>query len=326
MQVSLKAPGLPEATTLNKPITGGTALSTVFGTIKKLNYTFNPHQSARMPTMKKLLFLLFVSFNLTTLASNKPDLLLAQSYNENIDVSQYWVSEKLDGVRAFWDGKQLISRGGHKIHAPSEFTQHFPSEALDGELWVGRRQFAQTLSTVSKDQPIKSEWQAVAFYVFELPDANGNFSQRLQQLETIISQSPSPYLKLVPQFRVANTQALMQKLKTIEAKGGEGLMLHHQDAAYETGRSQALLKLKSYQDAEASVIGYRPGKGKYHGMVGALIVKNAKGQVFALGSGLTDALRKNPPAIGTVVTYRYNGLTNNGLPRFARFIRVHINF
>lgn len=272
--------------------------------------------------MKWIIFCGFFSLTLQTLANDKPDLLLAKSYQQGIDAKQYWVSEKLDGVRALWNGQQFISRGGHNIAAPKWFIKGFPKKALDGELWAGRGQFAKTLSAVSKDKPIKSEWKAVTFNVFELPHAKGNFSQRLQQLKVIIDNKPSPYLKMVPQFRVQNTRELMAKLKAVEAKGGEGLMLHHQDALYETGRSQALLKLKSYQDAEAVVIGYKAGKGKYQNMVGALKVKNSQGQVFALGSGLSDALRKNPPAIGTVVTYRHNGFTANGLPRFARLIRV----
>ncbi|CAM5225563.1 ATP-dependent DNA ligase [Alishewanella longhuensis] len=103
-------------------------------------------------------------------------------------------------------------------------------------------------------------------------------------------------------------------------------MLHHQDARYKTGRSADLLKLKSYQDTEAIVIGYRPGKGKYQGRVGALIVRTPEGKEFAIGSGLTDVLRQTPPEIGTVITYRYNGYTNNGIPRFARFLRVRETF
>jgi len=125
-----------------------------------------------------------------------------------------------------------------------------------------------------------------------------------------------------PQFRLADHSALLARLTDLEQAGAEGLMLHQQDALYKTGRSSDLLKLKTYQDTEAEVIGYRPGKGKYQGVVGALIVKTPSGKTFAIGSGLTDALRQSPPAIGTVITYRYNGFTKNGLPRFARFLRL----
>lgn len=259
-------------------------------------------------------------------ASEKPALLLAQEYQSNIDLRQYWISEKLDGVRAYWDGQQLISRGGNVIAAPPWFVAGFPDEKLDGELWLGRNKFAETLSVVSKSRAVDSEWQQIRYYIFELPDAAGTFSERLSAMEAIVTRQNSAYLQLVAQFRLANHDALLAKLNELEQAGAEGLMLHQQDALYKTGRSSDLLKLKTYQDAEAEVVGYRPGKGKYQGMVGALIVKTAQGKTFAIGSGLTDTLRQSPPAIGTVITYRYNGLTKHGLPRFARFLRLRQAF
>ena len=257
-----------------------------------------------------------------SLAASKPDLLLAEVYRDGIAVEQYWISEKLDGVRAYWDGKQLISRGGEVIAAPAWFVADFPTTALDGELWLGRNQFAATFSIVSKLQPIDSEWQQIQYHIFEFPNAPGTFTERISALQALIKHQNSPYLTLIPQFRIADKTKLLEKLRELEKQGAEGLMLHHQDALYKTGRSSDLLKLKSYQDTEAKVIGYRPGKGKYQGMTGALVVKTADGKIFGIGSGLTDELRQHPPAIGTVITFRYNGFTNKGIPRFARFLRV----
>lgn len=274
----------------------------------------------------RLLTLIFIIYCFPLAATTKPDLLLAEVYNDTIDVQQYWVSEKLDGVRAFWDGKQLISRGGNVIAAPAWFVADFPQVELDGELWIGRDQFADTLSIVSKHNAIDNEWQQVSYYIFELPNAAGTFSQRISAMHTIIQQQNSPFLKMVPQFRLSNKNQLLATLSELESNGAEGLMLHHQDALYKTGRSDDLLKLKSYQDTEAIVIGYRPGKGKYQGMVGALIVKSQDGKEFAIGSGLSDELRQTPPEIGSSITYRYNGLTKHGLPRFARFLRVRHDF
>ena len=205
-------------------------------------------------------------------AATKPELLLAEVYQENIDVQQYWVSEKLDGVRAFWDGEQLISRGGNVIAAPAWFVAGFPKQKLDGELWLGRNKFADTLSIVSKTKPVDSEWQQIRYYIFELPQADGSFTERIRAMHSLVQQQySSPYLQVVPQFRIADNAQLRAKLTELENAGAEGLMLHHQDALYKTGRSSDLLKLKTYQDTEAEVIGYRPGKGKYRGMAGAPI-------------------------------------------------------
>ncbi|SNY52216.1 DNA ligase-1 [Arsukibacterium tuosuense] len=276
--------------------------------------------------MIRLLTFLLALCSVQITATTKPDLLLAEVYQENIEVQQYWVSEKLDGVRAFWNGEQLISRGGNIIAAPEWFTAGFPEQPLDGELWLGRNKFADTLSIVSKQQAVASEWQHIRYYLFELPNAAGTFSERSRALQTIVQQQNSRYLMVVPQFRIKDNTVLLARLNELESAGAEGLMLHHQDALYKTGRSSDLLKLKTYQDSEARVIGYRPGKGKYRGMVGALVVKTPDGREFAIGSGLTDALRQSPPEIGATVTYRYNGLTKNGLPRFARFLRLNQPF
>ncbi|WP_445769220.1 DNA ligase [Rheinheimera sp.] len=275
--------------------------------------------------IKTLTVLLLVACCQLTAAS-KPELLLAQVYDDTVDVQQYWVSEKLDGVRAYWDGKQLISRGGSVIAAPAWFVADFPPQPLDGELWLGRNKFAETLSIVSKATPVDAEWQQIRYYIFELPQAEGSFTARINAMQALLQQQNSRYLMLVPQFRITDKAALLVKLSELESKGAEGLMLHQQDALYKTGRSSDLLKLKTYQDTEAEVIGYRPGKGKYQGMVGALIVKMPDGKTFAIGSGLTDELRQTPPPIGSVVTYRYNGLTKHGLPRFARFLRLRQAF
>lgn len=261
---------------------------------------------------------------LCQIAASKPDLLLAQLYHDAIAVEQYWVSEKLDGVRAYWNGSQLLTRGGQVLAAPAWFVADFPNIPLDGELWMGRQQFEETFSIVSKLQPVDTEWQKIQYHVFELPQAMGTFTERISAIQKIIHQQQSRYLRQIPQFRIANKAALLAKLKQLERQGAEGLMLHHQDALYKTGRSADLLKLKSYQDTEAEVVGYRAGKGKYQGMIGALVVKTAEGKTFALGSGLTDHERRQPPAIGSIVTYRYNGLTKNGLPRFARFLRIRL--
>lgn len=276
--------------------------------------------------MIKMLIALLLVACCQLAAASKPELLLAQVYDDTVDVKQYWVSEKLDGVRAYWDGKQLLSRGGNVIVAPAWFVADFPPQQLDGELWLGRNKFAETLSIVSKQQPVDAQWQQIRFYLFELPQAAGSFTDRINALQRLVAQQNSRYLMLVPQFRITDKAALLAKLNELEQAGAEGLMLHHQDALYKTGRSNDLLKLKSYQDSEAEVIGYRPGKGKYQGMVGALLVKTPDGKTFAIGSGLTDTLRQTPPPLGAVVTYRYNGLTKHGLPRFARFLRLRQEF
>ncbi len=252
-----------------------------------------------------------------------PAVTLAQHYHSGVDLSAYWVSEKYDGVRAVWDGQQLLSRQGLAIRAPAWFTAGWPAVPMDGELWAGRGQFAAAQSAVAQAVPVDSQWRALRYMVFDLPGHPGDFTTRLPALQRHVAALGQPWVQAVVQWRVASHGELMAQLRTHERAGAEGLMLRRADAPYRGGRSDDLLKLKSHEDAEAVVIGHEPGRGKYRGMTGALLVRLPGGQTLRLGSGLSDAQRRAPPPVGTTVTYRYNGThAGSGLPRFARFWRV----
>ena len=265
---------------------------------------------------------LAVFVSLPSPADELPSLLLAKTLSNDTDVSRYLVSEKLDGVRAFWDGRVLKTRNGRAIAAPFWFVEKFPSRPLDGELWMGRRQFERLSATVRKDAPVDAEWRLVRYMIFELPEAPGTFRERVRAMRQIVGDAAVPWLQVVEQSELHTRKELEQKLARVVRAGGEGLMLHRADAAYATGRSDDLLKMKPLHDAEATVAGHIEGKGKFKGMLGALRVRTEEGVEFNLGSGLTDALRRNPPPVGTIITYRYRELTNRGIPRFASYHRV----
>ena len=272
--------------------------------------------------MMLLSLVTLIPFAVIATPLHAPELLLAKVYKEQIILSDYWVSEKYDGVRAYWDGKFLISRQGNRYIAPSWFTQGFPNYPLDGELWIARNRFEALLSTVRKETPIDQEWKQVTYQLFELPNAKGNFTQRLSQLKNLLKTTSNPYLKLIPQYRLQTHQQLMKNLDATVKIGGEGLMLHYAGAAYHTGRSPYLLKVKRHQDAEATVIQHLQGKGKYRGKLGALLVEMPDGVQFRIGTGFSDQERQYPPVIGAVITYKFFGKTRKGIPRFASFLRV----
>lgn len=260
-------------------------------------------------------------------ASNSPPLMLANVYRPGIALQDYWVSEKLDGVRGYWDGQQLLMRGGERIAAPAWFTAGWPKMALDGELWAGRGQFSKAVSTVRQQRPDDAAWRAMRFMVFDLPAQGGSFTERLAALNRVVSRMNQPWVQAVAQSKVDGPAALRALLEKTVQLGGEGLMLHRGASLYQALRNDNLLKLKTHEDAEARVVAHIAGQGKYAGMLGALLVETEgadgkPGRRFKLGTGFSDALRKNPPAVGDWVTYRFRGLTDGGIPRFASFMRM----
>ena len=256
-----------------------------------------------------------------------PPLLLAETDSGQVDPADYWVSEKLDGVRALWDGRQLYFRSGRPVHAPDWFVRGLPAgQALDGELWLGRGRFDALSGIVRRQQPVDTEGRRVRFMVFELPGAAGDFSARLHALRAVVESSGVGWLGAVEQYRVADRAALQARLAEVLRAGGEGLMLHRADAPYLSGRNPALLKVKPWLDAEATVIGHEAGRGRHRGRLGALRVESADGRRFRIGTGFSDAERERPPPIGSTITYRYRELNRNGLPRFASYWRVRQEF
>ena len=277
-----------------------------------------------MLLMKLFVTVLLILFTLSAQStpSLKPAIQQATAYKTVTDINQYWLSEKLDGMRGYWDGTQLLTRQGNLIHSPEWFTKNWPDNAIDGELWVKRGYFQQTLSCVRKKQVDEICWQFVRFMMFDLPEHGGTFTQRISAMQELTNKRNSPYLSMIEQFKVTTNEQLHQTLDKVAKNNGEGLMLHLGDAYYHVGRTNNIMKLKKHDDAEAIVIAHIEGKGKYQGILGAIQVKTVEGIIFKIGSGFTDEERHQPPAVGSLITFKYNGKTQAGIPRFARFFRI----
>lgn len=256
-------------------------------------------------------------------AADAPALLLANSYRPGMPLADYWVSEKYDGVRGYWDGRSLHTRGGETIAAPAWFTAGWPAGTpMDGELWAGRGRFSQAQSTTRQQRPDDAAWRQMTFMVFDLPRHGGTFDERIPAIDATVARIAQPWVRAVAQRRVANDAALQALLQRTVRAGGEGLMLHRGASLYQGGRSDDLVKVKTHEDTEARVVAHLPGKGKHAGRMGALLVEMPSGQRFRLGAGFSDADRADPPPVGSWVTYRFRGTHDGGLPRFASFVRV----
>jgi DNA ligase-1 len=253
--------------------------------------------------------------------ATEPPLLLAHSWDNYLDLSGWWMSEKLDGVRAYWDGKHLLSRQGNLIHAPDWFLEKLPEVPLDGELWLARKSFQKTVSIVRR-QDKSDHWKQISFLVFDAPAMAEPFERRVEFLTDAFQKEKLPHAKLHPHDLCRDIDHLKQELARVESLGGEGLMLRQPGSKYEIGRSFTLLKIKTFHDAEARVVEHMAGAGRHEGRLGALGVELPNGTRFSVGTGFSDAQRENPPAIGSTITFRYQELSDRGVPRFPSFVRA----
>lgn len=253
-----------------------------------------------------------------------PPILLAHKWEAEHDPTGWWMSEKLDGVRAYWDGEAFVSRLGNRFLAPDWFVAELPADTLDGELWVGRKMFSRTISIVRSGAGGK-EWKDVRYVVFDAPNARGGFEERISHVERVLTKAGTPYASVHEHLVCEGFDHLHTELRRVEGLGGEGLMLRQPKSKYEVGRSTSLLKVKTFQDAEARVVAHVPGAGKHKGRLGAVVCELPSGETFNIGTGFSDAERKQPPPIGAVVTFRYQELTDDGIPRFPTWVGVRID-
>lgn len=260
----------------------------------------------------------------TAEADKAPPLLLAHSWQNDVDLTGWWMSEKLDGVRCYWDGKKLWSRLGNEFLAPAWFTEGLPDFPLDGELFGGRKRFQRTVSIVRR-QDRSDDWKELTFVVFDAPGMDGTFEARLERCRRWVEAKAPPYATWHKHEPCRGTAQLRKELARVEALGGEGLMLRQPGSLYEAGRSHTLLKVKSFHDDEARVVAHVPGSGRHKGRLGALEVELRNGKRFNVGTGLSDAERESPPPVGTLITFRFQELSDDGVPRFPSYVGVRID-
>jgi len=253
-----------------------------------------------------------------------PPILLAHKWEVDHDPTGWWMSEKLDGVRAYWDGETFVSRLGNSFVAPEWFTADLPADTLDGELWVARKKFSRSISIVRSGAG-SDEWREVRFVVFDAPNAKGSFEERSAHAQKVLARAGTPHASWHEQVICTGIDHLRGELARVEALGGEGLMLRQPGSPYVVGRSTTLLKVKTFHDTEARVVGHAPGTGKHKGRLGALVVELPSGTRFNVGTGFSDREREAPPALGAVITFRYQELSDDGVPRFPSYVGERID-
>lgn len=261
------------------------------------------------------IFIFFVLFSFC----NGLDIVKPSIYNKNYHNIDNWImSEKLDGIRAIWTGKELLTKNGNKINVPEFYTKDFPSFMLDGELWTQRDDF-ENIQSIVLSQNSSKFWENISYNIFEVPNQVGNFYSRLKILEDFLKNNPNKFIKIIPQIKIANKEHINKFMDEILKNKGEGIIIRNPFLDYEKGRSQNILKVKTFFDVEGEVISYNYNKNK---LFKSLNLKLKDGTIFKLGGGFSNKDRENPPKIGSYVTFKYYGLTKNNKPKFASFLRV----
>lgn len=253
-------------------------------------------------------------------AADTPLLQHAERYTGNENISGWMMSEKLDGIRGYWTGSQLLTRKGRTIHAPAWFVNALPPFALDGELWRKRNDFSFVQNTVLDAVP-SEDWREITYNIFEVPEAPGDFSARLERARAWFRLHPARHVHLIEQIRCTGSEHLDHFFAHIESLGGEGVIVKDPGLSYHAGPSPHVLKVKKFRDMEGRVIAHNPGNGQYSAMMGSLTLRLENGVEFKLGTGFSLQERKDPPPIGSFVSFKYQGFTRKGLPRFASFLR-----
>jgi DNA ligase-1 len=246
-------------------------------------------------------------------------ILLANVWSDDDDPTGWWMSEKLDGVRAYWDGKQFLSRRNNIYYAPDWFVTGLPKHPLDGELWFGRKEFDRA-SEIVRSQGTPDRWRDLKYLVFDAPDAPGPFEDRMKFLKDGFGGWKNSYTTVHDHTACKGMEHLFAELDRVVGLGGEGLMLRKPQSHYERTRSSTLLKVKKFLDMEVVVTDYEAGKGRHKGRVGALWVRLSNGKECKVGTGLKDQDRENPPAKGSIITVKYQETTVDGLLRFPVYV------
>lgn len=263
--------------------------------------------------MKKLILLILIQVSLFSLQIEKP-----KQY-KNQDTKGWFMSEKLDGIRAYWNGKELLSKNGNRIHAPLSFTKNFPNFPLDGELWTKRDDFSNIQSIVLDKIPSK-QWNQITYNIFESPKSMGDFRDRLKKVKDWFSENKNKNIIIIKQIVCKDKKHLYSYLEEIIKLKGEGLIVKNPNLPYIAKRSSNSLKVHTYQDMEGEVIKINYTKN----LMKSLTLELKSGVRFKLGSGFTKKERRNHPEVGDMVTFKFLRLNKNGIPRFASFKRVRL--
>ena len=265
-----------------------------------------------------------------------------------------YMQPKLDGVRcmiqySIWSESpdkpkvMAYSRTGkewknidHILQELEPFFKRFPHVVLDGELYNHdlRRDFEKIISLVRKTKPTEADRQEskekVQFHCYDFVNAqqhgviSHNFDRRNEFLRM---EFANDYRSIkILDFEIVHSERIagFYHARNLEC-GYEGSILR-KNALYECKRSYNLQKYKDFHDAEATIVGYVPGKGKRTGTIGKFLMRDDKGIEFGCPPGkgydykdMTDMLENIEDYVGQTATFTYFERTRANSYRHPHF-------
>lgn len=247
------------------------------------------------------------------------DPMLVNKYKGDENLSGWVMSEKLQGVRGLWDGKTLKNRAGNIIPAPDFFTKCYPDFAIDGEIYSYKLPYEDITAATKGQNP--NAWIKIKHYIFDVPEAEGGLMQRLAVLQEYLDKNKCDTIKIIPQLPAISHKNMENYYNEIVTRNGQGVIVRDPNAPYKGGRSNKILKFKKQLDDECKILDYNNGTGKFSSTIISLTCKNLKDdKIFKIKSGIDKKVRNNPPKKGTIITYKYHGIKDDGSPKNPVFL------
>jgi len=237
---------------------------------------------------------------------------------QNQDFVDWYICCKSGGVRCYWNGTKLLSKTLKAYSVPEQFTKDFPKAFLDVELFMQSGSSDDVSEILRKNKCEIKDWKKLHVSVLDAPGLELPFSERLLKMKQVFEDIDSPYISLCEYKICKNRDSLMKKLETVKMKEeSTSLILLDPDNMYEEGKSNTMFEIVVTQQEGAEVVGYEKGRSN-NGKITKLEVINAHGVKFSIGLGLTDKIKKNPPEIGSIVKFSFQGINKSGVPKKAK--------
>ncbi|MCH9758458.1 MAG: hypothetical protein K0U19_05045 [Proteobacteria bacterium] len=241
-------------------------------------------------------------------------------YADDVNLMDYRARAVSAGVRLWWQDGVLVDAADNQFKPPAWFSEGFPEQTIDGVL-VANYLDDNAIGRILRATEADEGWRKLSFVALDLPEADGGFDERQQQLLQFVTQTNLPNLNVAVWSTFSDKSTLQSALDAMYKAGGEGYLLRHKDSDYESDGEELLLALP-YELGEAIIIAHRAGKGEFVGMMGSLEVADDAGGLFVIGTGFSREQRRQPPAVNARIAYKYKGFTSTGKPKTPVFLHV----